>query len=115
MQRKDVCLLPDIQSLGHAFGKGVQAAAIGPLGLCILEWITLLNVSLAIEGPDGLSDIDQVGQAETPGDQGVAYRATTLDVLCAMIVDEALPLPGSCSTAYAVILFEYGYCIACVA
>ena len=110
-----MCLLPDIQSLGHAFGQGMQAAAIGPLRLHILEGIALLNVPLVIEDPDGLSDIDQVGQAETPGDQGIAHRAITFDVLCAMIVDEALPLPGGCSTAYAAILFEYGYCVACVA
>src|SRR5579864_2279710 len=77
---------PDIETPGHASSQGVQAAAIGPLRLPVLEGITLLNISLLIEDPDGFGDINQVGGSEAPGDQGGTHRAPTLDILCAMVI-----------------------------
>src|SRR6266581_7895259 len=49
----NTCLQPDIQSLGHAFRQGIEAAAIVPLRLCILNWITLLDMPMPVKDPDG--------------------------------------------------------------
>src|SRR5205085_5630654 len=85
---------PDIQTPGYASRQRIQAAAIGPLRLPVLQGIALLNVSLLIEDPDGFGDINQVGGSEAPGYQGGTHRAPTLDILCAMIIGETLPPPG---------------------
>lgn len=102
---------PDTETSGHTSRQSVQAAAIGPLRLPVLEGITLLDVSLLIEDPDGLRDINQVGGSEVPGDQGGAYCTPALDVLCAMIIGEALPPPGCRSSTYLIASLKHRYCM----
>src|SRR6266571_3156260 len=96
----NACPSPDIQTLCHSSRQGVQAAAIGPFGLHIQEAITLLNMSLLIENPDGFCDSNQVGSPEAFGDQCGAHGTPALNVLCAMVIGEALPLPGRRSSTY---------------
>jgi hypothetical protein len=100
---------PDIEILGHASRQRVQAAAIGPFRLLVLERITLLNVSLLIEDPDGFRDINQVGGSESPGDQGGAHCIPTLDVLCTMLIGESLLPPGCCSSTYPTASLKHCY------
>lgn len=99
---------PDTETPGHTSRQSVQAATIGPLRLPVLEGMILLNVSLLIEDPDGYRDINQVGGSEAPGDQGGAHCTPTLDVLCTMIIGEALP-PGYRLSTYPIASLKHHY------
>src|SRR5260370_29658045 len=98
LEMVNACSPPDIETLCHTSRQGVQAAAIGPFWLHVLEGIALLNMSLLIKDPDGFSDINKIGGAEAFGDQCGAHCAPALDVLFAMVIVESLLLPGRCSS-----------------
>jgi len=66
-------------------------------------------MSLLIEDPDGFRDINQVGSWEALSDQGGTHYTSALDVLCAMVVGEALPPPGCRSSAYFIAPLKYRY------
>src|SRR5260370_41659215 len=103
----DACAPPNLEAQGHASGERVQAAAIGPLWLPVLERIAPLNMSLLIENPDGFRDINQVGSWEALSDQGGTHSTPALDVLCGMVICEALPPPGCRSPAYFIAPLKY--------
>src|SRR5712692_5944673 len=105
----DTCAPPNLETQGHASRQCVQTAAIGPLWLPVLEGIALLDMSLLIEDPDGFRDINQVSSWEALGDQGGTHYTRTLDVLCAMVIGEALPPPGCRSSTYFIAPLKYRY------
>src|SRR5205085_10678660 len=49
---------PYLQPGGHVLSERIQALGVGPLGLSILPWVTLLHAPGTLEGPDGPSDVD---------------------------------------------------------
>jgi hypothetical protein len=110
----DVRMQVYIQPLGHAFGQGVQTAAVSPLGVGILERIALLDVPLGIEDPDRLADIDEIVEIKALGDQCGTGRRAAFDILRSMIIDKASPFAGSCASAYALTLLKERYCMACI-
>jgi len=71
-------------------------------------------MSLLIENPDGFDNINQVGGSEALGDQCRAHSTPALDVLCAMVVDETLPLPGCRTSTYPAASLKYRDGISCV-
>lgn len=114
----NACPQPDIETPCHDSRQGIQASAIGPLRLHVLEGIALLNVPLPIEAPDGFRDSNQIGCSEASGDQSGAHRTVdrtpALDILCAMVIGETLLPPGCSSSTYPIASLKHRDNIACV-
>src|SRR5690348_7438452 len=105
----DALPFADIQTLGHEPGQGIQAAAIGPLRLPVLERIALLDAPLLIEDPDRFRNVDQLVSPETSCNEVRTHRTSTLDILRSVIIGEAVLLPGCGSPTCLIASLKYRY------